>query len=229
MTKPTTLNVVLTGKAVPFGRPDTLSAIGKRPVDAAVAIGPAGLEGDEQADRRNHGGPDKAIHHYPFDHYPAWRGDLPDPAPLLDAAGAFGENISTLGLTEETVCVGDIFCIGTATVQVSQGRQPCWKLNHRFGVADMARRVQSTGRTGWYYRVLEPGIVAAGDGIALIDRPLPDWPLARILRAFYHDTGDLPTLAGIAALEPLATGWRTLARRRVDSGRVEDWSGRLGE
>ncbi|PWC90828.1 molybdenum cofactor sulfurase [Azospirillum sp. TSH100] len=226
---PIALNAILTGKAVPFGRPDTLSAIGKRPVDNAVAIGPSGLEGDEQADRRNHGGLDKAIHHYPFDHYAAWRGDLPAPAPLLDSVGAFGENISTLGLTEETVCVGDVFHLGTATVQVSQGRQPCWKLNHRFGVADMARRVQSTGRTGWYYRVLEPGTAAAGDGIALIDRPRPDWPLARILRAFYHDTGDLPTLAGIAALEPLATGWRTLARRRVESGRVEDWSGRLGE
>ncbi|CAO3358263.1 MOSC domain-containing protein [Azospirillum palustre] len=229
MTKSTMLNAVLTGKAVPFGRPDTLSAIGKHPVDAAIAIGPAGLEGDEQADRRNHGGPDKAIHHYPFDHYAAWRGDLPAPCPLLESVGAFGENLSTLGLTEETVCVGDIFRIGTATVQVSQGRQPCWKLNHRFGVKDMARRVQSTGRTGWYYRVLEPGIVATGDGIALVERLLPDWPLARILRAFYHDTGDLPTLAGIAELEPLATGWRTLARRRVESGRVEDWSNRLGE
>ncbi|WP_377805222.1 MOSC domain-containing protein [Azospirillum sp. A29] len=229
MTKSTMLNAVLTGKAVPFGRPDTLSAIGKHPVDAAIAIGPAGLEGDEQADRRNHGGPDKAIHHYPFDHYAAWRDDLPAPCALLESVGAFGENLSTLGLTEETVCVGDIFRIGTATVQVSQGRQPCWKLNHRFGVKDMARRVQSTGRTGWYYRVLEPGIVTAGDGIALIGRPLPDWPLARILRAFYHDTGDLPTLAGIAELEPLATGWRTLARRRVESGKVEDWSGRLGE
>lgn len=229
MTKSTMLNAVLTGKAVPFGRPDTLSAIGKHPVDAAIAIGPAGLEGDEQADRRNHGGPDKAIHHYPFDHYAAWRGDLPAPCPLLDSVGAFGENLSTLGLTEETVCVGDIFRIGTATVQVSQGRQPCWKLNHRFGVKDMARRVQSTGRTGWYYRVLEPGIAAAGDGIALVERPLSDWPLARILRAFYHDTGDLDTLAGIAELQPLATGWRTLARRRVESGRVEDWSNRLGE
>ncbi|PGH55640.1 MOSC domain-containing protein [Azospirillum palustre] len=229
MTKSTMLNAVLTGKAVPFGRPDTLSAIGKHPVAAAIAIGPAGLEGDEQADRRNHGGPDKAIHHYPLDHYAAWRGDLPVPCPLLESVGAFGENLSTLGLTEETVCVGDIFRMGTATVQVSQGRQPCWKLNHRFGVKDMARRVQSTGRTGWYYRVFEPGTVAAGDAISLVGRPLPDWSLARILRAFYHDTGDLPTLASIAELEPLATGWRTLARRRVESGRVEDWSNRLGE
>ncbi|CAO3426363.1 MOSC domain-containing protein [Azospirillum endophyticum] len=229
MTTSTKLNAVLVGKAVPFGRPDGVSAIDKRRVDEAVAIGTLGIAGDEQGDRRNHGGPDKAVHHYPFDHYAAWRGDLPSPAPLLESAGAFGENLSTMGLTEEMVCIGDVFRVGTAILQVSQGRQPCWKLNHRFGVKDMARRVQSTGRTGWYYRVLEPGIAAAGDDIALIERPLPDWPLSRILRAFYHDTGDLPTLAGIAELEPLATGWRTLARRRVESGKVEDWTGRLGD
>ncbi|BAI75182.1 MOSC domain-containing protein (plasmid) [Azospirillum sp. B510] len=227
MTSPISVKAVLIGKALPFGRPNTVSAIAKHPVDAAVAIGPDGLAGDEQADRRHHGGPDKAVHHYPFDHYAAWRGELPAPTPPLDCAGAFGENLSTLGLTEEEVCVGDVFRIGTATLQVSQGRQPCWKLNHRFGVADMARRVQATGRTGWYYRVLEPGRTAAGDEIRLIDRPLPDWPLARILRAFYHDTGDIPTLTGITALGPLASGWRDLARRRVESGRVEDWTSRV--
>ncbi|MBY6261167.1 MOSC domain-containing protein [Azospirillum sp. 412522] len=229
MMKPAKLSALLVGKAVPFGRPDTFSAIGKRPVDTAITIGPTGIEGDEQGDRRFHGGPEKAVHHYPFDHYAAWRGDLPFPTPLLETVGAFGENLSTLGLTEETVCIGDVFRVGTATVQVSQGRQPCWKLNHHFGVKDMARRVQSTGRTGWYYRVLEPGIAAVGDDVALIERPLPDWPLSRILRALYHDTGDVRTLAGIAALEPLAAGWRTLARRRVESGRVEDWTERLGE
>lgn len=229
MTKPVKLSALLVGKAIPLGRPDTLSAIGKRPVTVAVTIGPEGIEGDEQGDRRFHGGLDKAVHHYPFDHYAAWHGDLPFPTPLLETAGAFGENLSTLGLTEETVCIGDVFRVGTVILQVSQGRQPCWKLNHRFGVKDMARRVQSTGRTGWYYRVLEPGVAAAGDDIALVERPLPGWPLSRILRALYHDTGNLPTLEGIAALEPLADGWRILARRRVESGRVEDWSERLGE
>ncbi|MBF5096317.1 MOSC domain-containing protein [Azospirillum sp. INR13] len=224
-----TLKAVLIGKAIPFGKPGAFSAIDKQPADGALAIGTAGLAGDEQADLRNHGGPDKAVHHYPYDHYAGWRADLPSPVPLLETVGAFGENLSTLGLTEEEVCVGDVFRIGTATLQVSQGRQPCWKLNHRFGVTDMARRVQATGRTGWYYRVLEPGVAAAGDGVALVERPLPDWPLARILRAFYHDTGDVRTLAGIAELEPLAPGWRDLARRRVESGRVEDWRSRLGE
>lgn len=232
MTNSTTLEAVLIGKAVPFRLPDTASAIDKQPVGRPVSVGPAGLTGDEQGDRRNHGGPDKAVHHYPLDHYAAWRSDLPFPTAsteLLDAPGAFGENLATLGLTEESVCVGDVFRIGTATLQVSQARQPCWKLNHRFGMKDMARRVQATGRTGWYYRVLEPGMVAMGDNITLLDRPLPDWTLARILRAFYQDTHDIRTLIGISVLEPLAMGWRELARRRVESGRVEDWTARLGE
>ncbi len=232
MSSSTTLSTVLIGKAVPFKLPNTVSAIGKLPVGMPVSVGPTGLAGDEQGDPRHHGGPDKAVHHYPFDHYPAWRRDLPfstASADLLEAPGAFGENLSTLGLTEEVVCVGDVFRIGTATLQVSQARQPCWKLNHRFGVKDMARRVQATGRTGWYYRVLEPGAMAMGDSITLLDRPLPDWTLARILRAFYQDTDDVRTLIGISTLEPLAMGWRELARRRVESGKVEDWTARLGE
>lgn len=224
----TTISAVLVGKAAPFGPPGRTSAIAKSPVDGPRPVGPEGFLEDEQADRRVHGGPDKAVHHYPLDHHAAWRDELGGDAPFLGQPGAFGENIATLGLIEADVCVGDRFRAGTALLEVAQGRQPCWKLNHRFGVADMARRVQATGRTGWYYRVLEPGLAAAGDSVVLVERPLPDWPLARILRAFYHDTGDTRTLAGIAELEPLAPGWRDLARRRVESGRVEDWKSRLG-
>ncbi|MBP2297421.1 MOSC domain-containing protein [Azospirillum picis] len=224
-----TLKAVLAGKAVPFGRPGMASAIDKHPLDGAVEVGETGLAGDQQGDLRFHGGPDKAVHHYPFDHYAAWRHDLPEAAARLSEPGGFGENLSTVGLTEETVCVGDLYRVGTALLQVSQARQPCWKLNHRFGVKDMARRVQTTGRTGWYCRVVEPGVIAAGDRVVLADRPLPDWPLARILHALYVDTQDARTLEGIAGLEPLARGWRDLARRRLDSGRVEDWTARLGE
>jgi MOSC domain-containing protein YiiM len=260
-----TLSAILIGSAVPFGRPGAVSAIAKRPLAGRVALTPEGVAGDEQGDRRVHGGPDKAVHHYPADHYAAWRGDLapavldhaaenphlgpasclPSPGAasgrlaaerdahfahhVLDAPGAFGENLSTLGLTEADVCVGDVLRIGTATLQVSQARQPCWKLNHRFGRPDMARRVQSTGRTGWYYRVLEAGAAEAGDAVTLLERPCPDWPLARLLRVFYVDMLDRAALAGIAALEPLAASWRQLAQRRLETGQVEDWSRRLGE
>ncbi|WP_028713870.1 MULTISPECIES: MOSC domain-containing protein [unclassified Paracoccus (in: a-proteobacteria)] len=242
--------ILLTGKAAPLPGSDQLSGIDKRPADRPLALGPEGFEGDEQADRRVHGGPEKAVHHYPFDHYAAWRVELGRPrlaetpgvshprppveylengeiGGLLEAPGAFGENISTRGLIEADVAVGDIFRLGSALVQVSQGRQPCWKLNRRFGVEDMARRVQQSGRTGWYYRVLQPGIVAPGDRLERIDRVAPDWTLRRLWHALYVDRLNLDELQGIAALEVLAEGWRRYAVRRLESGRVEDWSRRL--
>lgn len=226
---------LLVGKAAALPGSDQHSGIDKRPVDRALRLGPQGFKGDEQADRRVHGGPEKAVHHYPFDHYAAWATELAAvapagahaAAPLLKAPGAFGENISTQGMTEEGVAVGDLFRLGTALVQVSQGRQPCWKLARRFGLADMARRVQDSGRIGWYYRVLEPGLVAPGDRIALLDRMAPDWSLTRLWRALYVDRMNRAELRGIAALDVLAEGWRRYAIRRLESGRVEDWTPRL--
>lgn len=174
----TEILAVLTGKAIPF-RGDEPSAIAKLPVADAVAVGPLGLAGDEQADRSVHGGIDKAIHHYPADHYDWWRGHLGD-APLLDAPGAFGENISTTGLDENSVFLGDRFRLGSALVEVTQARQPCWKLDHRFGAKGVMAAVVQTRRSGWYYRVLEPGTVRAGDDLELVERSWPDWPLASL-------------------------------------------------
>lgn len=153
-----------------------------------VAVTVDGLAGDRVGDTRVHGDADKAIHHYPRDHYAAWIKDLAPAPAFLAEVGAFGENISTTGITEETICVGDILRLGTARVQVSQGRQPCSKLNIRFGRKDMAKRVQNTGRSGWYYRVLEPGLVGPGDRLVLEERPNADWPLSRILHVLYIDT-----------------------------------------
>ncbi|KID12400.1 MOSC domain-containing protein [Ponticoccus alexandrii] len=221
--RPVTL---LTGRAAPLPGSDTLSGIGKTPVTHPLTLSPEGFEGDEQADRRVHGGIEKAVHHYPLDHYSDWRAELSD-LQALTAPGGFGENISTAGLTEAEVAVGDTFRLGDALIQVSQGRQPCWKLNHRFGVPNMARRVQQTGRTGWYYRVLEPGTVTPGDRLELIDRLAPDWTLRRLWHALYVDRMNLVELEGIAALDVLAEGWRKYAVRRLDSRRVEDWSARL--
>lgn len=218
--------ILLTGPVRPLPGSDQPSGIDKRPVSGPLDLGPEGFAGDEQGDRRVHGGPEKAVHHYPFDHYPAWRADL-GPHPLLTAPGAFGENISTEGMTEANVAVGDIFRLGTALVQVSQGRQPCWKLTQRFGVPKLARMVQDSGRTGWYYRVLQPGRVAPGDSLDLLDRLAPDWTLQRLWRALYVDRLNLDELQRIAALDVLAEGWRRYAIRRLASGRVEDWSKRL--
>ncbi len=140
--------------------------------------GPLGLVGDEQADLTVHGGTDKAIHHYPHDHYPAWAAEL-NGHPLLTARGAFGENITTDGLTEDQVCIGDRLRLGQALVEVSQGRQPCWKIDHRFERKGVTARVIESGRCGWYYRVLEPGPVGEGDTVELVERPHPRWTVAR--------------------------------------------------
>ncbi len=221
----TCIDAVLCGRAVEFSRPGARSAIAKSAVAGPVRIGPEGLEGDEQADRRVHGGPDKAVHHYARDHYAAWASDIGAHA-LLGQPGAFGENISTTGLTEADICLGDRWRLGTALVEVSQSRQPCWKLSDRFAIADMARRVQDTGRTGWYYRVLEPGQVQAGDSLTLLERPHPDWPLGRIIDVLYQRRLDPDLLNEILGL-PLVPGWRTLFERRLERGQTEDWSRRL--
>lgn len=217
---------ILTGTVAPLGPRAVASGIAKRPIEGRVWVGREGLAGDEQGDHRHHGGPEKALHQYPFEHYARWTEEIEQQS-LLSDPGAFGENLSTTGLTEAEVAIGDIFRLGGATIQVSQGRQPCWKLNLRFGVPDMARRVQESGRTGWYYRVIEEGHVASGDNLALIDRVSPAWTIERLWRTLYVDTMNLGELAAMAALPHLPESWRGYAARRLASRKVEDWSQRL--
>lgn len=218
---------VFAGVVAPLPGDTRFSGIDKRPLAGPWIITATGLVGDAQADLKVHGGPEKALHHYPRDHYAAWEVEI-GPHPLFVQGGAFGENLSTLGWTEAEISIGDTFRFGSALLQVSQGRQPCWKLNWRFGRDDMAYAVQKTGRTGWYYRVLETGQAEPGDALDPVDRPHPDWPLARLIRLLYRDTMALDELAEMAALPVLAEGWRKLARRRIEAERIEDWSGRLG-
>ncbi|MCO5118092.1 MAG: MOSC domain-containing protein [Burkholderiaceae bacterium] len=219
-----TVDMVLTGRAVEFAR-QRPSAIAKAPRTGRVAVWRTGLDGDEQGDTRFHGGPDKAVHAYAAEHYPEWIDEL-GRLPVLAAPGAFGENLSTTGITEAGLCLGDRLRIGSTVFEISQARQPCWKLNERFGVPDMARRVQDKLRTGWYLRVLEPGSVAAGDDILLLERPHASWPLLRLMRLLYG-----PPAGGGALREalrlPLVPSWRALIERRLATGTIEDWSPRI--
>jgi MOSC domain-containing protein YiiM len=151
------------------------SGIFKEPVTHLVRVSAEGLEGDGQADLVNHAGPDKAVLAYSADHYPGWRDELGPPELPF---GAFGENLTVSGWDEARVCVGDIVRVGVVRMQVSQQRQPCWKLARRLERADMVRRVVETGRSGWYLRVLEEGEVAAGMEMVLLERPegaVPIW------------------------------------------------------
>jgi MOSC domain-containing protein YiiM len=214
------------GRCQPLIADGPLSAIDKQPVAGAIVLLATGLAGDQQADGQHHGGLEKALHHYPAEHYPAWRCEIPAADGRL-VAGGFGENLSTLGLTEDKVCIGDVFRLGGARIQVSQPRQPCWKLNLRFGVDDMARRVQDCARTGWYYRVLTAGEVTAGDRLEFVERCQHRWTLAAILRILYRDCLLREALADLCQLELLAPALRNLLTRRLQTGQVEDWSRRL--
>jgi MOSC domain-containing protein YiiM len=207
-----TIDSVLTGQVTRFA--DSTSAIEKSAVEGPRRIGFLGIEGDTQADLTVHGGPDKAIHHYPRDHYGFWRATLGD-LPVLGTAGAFGENISTTGLTETTACIGDRYRLGTALVEIAQGRQPCWKQGHRLGDARAVLTMVKTRYCGWYYRVLEEGAVAASDVLALIDRPHPDWTVARVIGLLIAGEAKQNPAAArdLAALAVLADGWRKRAAK----------------
>lgn len=221
------VRMVLAGPARPYTRPGSRSAIDKQPLAGAVEVGPLGLAGDEQGDLRVHGGPDKAVHCYTWAHYVHWRTVLPAVAAArLQQPGAFGENLSLDGLDEEQVCLGDRWQIGSAQFDVSQGRQPCWKLNYRFGVPDMARRVQDSGLAGWYLRVTQPGQLQTGDAVQLLARPCPDWSIARLLRLIAARDCTTAVLDQVLAL-PLPPSWQRLFARRREQGQAEDWAARL--
>lgn len=200
------------------------SAIAKTASADRLQITRTGFAGDSQADLAVHGGLDKAIHHYAGDHYAAWRAELnrDDLVP-----GGFGENVSTSGLTEDTLCIGDIFTLGTATVQISQGRQPCWKLSAHTGEERMAFLFQKTVRTGWYYRVLEPGEAQAGDTIVLQERPCPDWSVRAVTEARLTRRIDRDGALILSTLPELAEGWREAFARMAEKAPPEDTGPRL--
>jgi MOSC domain-containing protein YiiM len=203
-----TIDAVLCGKVARLTEEGETSAIAKSPVEGPRNVTFLGIKGDEQADLSVHGGPDKAIHHYPRDHYGWWRERLAGQG-VLDRAGAFGENISTLALTERDVCIGDRFRLGTALVEVCQGRQPCWKQAHRLSDKRVVAMMVKSGRTGWYYRVIEEGRVAAGDALTRVRCVHPDWNVERVTGIVVAGREKEPeVLRALASLPELADSWR---------------------
>lgn len=177
----------------------------KAPQTAPCWLGYGGFRGDEQADRRHHGGVDKAVCVYPAEHYAGWRDALPvDGLPH----GAFGENLTVSGLVEEAVCVGDVFKLGEAQVQVSQPRQPCWKLARRWRVKDLTARVEQTGLTGYYFRVLHHGHVSMGDALVLQQRSFPQWTIARCNDIMHHQKGDAEAALALSGCPLLSASWK---------------------
>ncbi|MEB3223158.1 MAG: MOSC domain-containing protein [Candidatus Sericytochromatia bacterium] len=185
------------------------SGIFKAPVAGPVWLGRENLAGDGQAALAFHGGPERAVLAYGAGHYPAWQLELDTPA---FPPGAFGENFTVAGLDEGSVCLGDVWAVGEALLQVSEPRQPCAKLARRLRRPDIVALVQRTGRTGWYMRVLQEGHVAAGQAVRVASRPHPDWPMARVNAAVRERAARPDEAASLAAVEALSPEWRAKLR-----------------
>jgi MOSC domain-containing protein YiiM len=191
------------------------SGIVKAPVAGRVHVGRTNLAGDGQADLTVHGGPDKAVYAYPAEHYPRWAEELgrDDLRP-----GHFGENLTVEGLDEDDVLIGDRFRMGTALLEVSQPRIPCFKLGIRMGDPGFLKPFLQSGRSGWYLRVIEEGDLAAGDAIAREGRGDPQVSIRALTRLF-AEGGPPEALARAAAAPALEDGWKVMLLRRSDAVR----------
>lgn len=192
------------------------TGIYKSPVDGEVPVTPHGVSGDGQADLHNHGGPDKAVCAYSADHYEDWRQRFG--VDHLEF-GAFGENLSLAGIDEHHICIGDLWAAGDVRLRVSQPRQPCWKLERKWRRETLINEVLASGRTGWYFRVEQSGVLKKGDALVLVERPEPAWTIAATNNVWHHRIGDL---AALAKAQGLAEGWRRALEKRLSYSDVND-------
>lgn len=216
---------LFTGKVRTIGNPDAkdpmdrewTTGIFKEPTEDKIWLSKTGLDGDEQGDKKNHGGPEKALFAYPIKHYKMWQKELD----VEIDTGGMGENLAVLEMDEYSVCIGDTYKFGDAVIQVSQPRQPCWRPARRFRVKDLALRIQNTGRTGWYFRVLEEGHVISRIDLELIERPNPEWTIAAANEAMHVHKDNLKMTEELASVEELAPNWKRTLNQRL-RGRERD-------
>ena len=193
-----------------------MTAFRKLPVAGAIAVGTMGLAGDAQANRRYHGGPEKAVYGYPVSGYAGWRADFPDIADAF-GPGAMGENLVITGQDEADICIGDIIRCGSATLQVSQIREPCSTLAAVLGTRRVVRAMVRTARCGWYYRVIESGTIGAGDAHHVIERHNPHWSVDRFARHVATRGGDAAAWRQLATLPGLTPEWQLRAAAALGS------------
>jgi MOSC domain-containing protein YiiM len=206
--------------AVSVGRPQEVqwrgdsvqTSIFKTPISGRAYVAHDNIDGDEQSDLSVHGGPEKAVYAYPMEHYDFWRHELPE-AEL--PWGAFGENLTTEGLLEEDVWIGDRYRVGTTELVVTQPRIPCYKLAIRFGHPDVVRRFLKSRRSGFYLAVAREGDVGAGDAIERLGRSESRLTIADVVSLYATDSKDQALLTSASAHPLLPTGWREHFRKRL--------------
>jgi MOSC domain-containing protein YiiM len=182
-----------------------MTGIFKEPVDGPVMISALNLAGDKQADLRVHGGVEKAVYAYPAEHYDYWRHELPG---TTLSWGMFGENLTTEGLREEALCIGDRLRVGSAILTVTQPRTPCYKLAIRFERTDMIKRFLRSGRSGFYFSVAEPGEVSRGSRIEILSRDPRAVTVADIARLYLGQTHDAELRQRAISVDALPANWK---------------------
>ena len=196
------------------------TGIFKSPIGGRVAVRTLNLDGDQQADLSVHGGPDKAVYAYPSEHYEYWREQLPNYRFDEPAWGQYGENVTTEGLLEDVVHIGDRFRIGTVELQVTQPRLPCYKLGIRFGRPDMLKRFLKSECTGFYLRVLAEGELGAGDAITLISREPHAVRVVDLVQIYSRPRQNVDALRELflraLAVNALPSGWRDELQERLN-------------
>jgi MOSC domain-containing protein YiiM len=208
------LNVGMPREVIWHGRGVT-TGIFKEPVAGRVMMRKLNVDGDRQADLSVHGGEYKAVYCYPVEHYAYWKKELPGRELPM---GMFGENLTTEGLLEKDVHLGDGFSVGSAEVVVTQPRLPCYKLGVRFGADDMVKRFLASGRTGFYVAVAREGEVGAGDEIAVISRDANAVPVTEIMRLYVtkrFGPEDLDSLRRAMKVAALPEAWKEYFRERM--------------
>ncbi len=208
--------------ALQYRSKEVISGIYKDPIEHSAYLSYLNFEGDLQADLEHHGGTDKAVCVYPSEHYMHWEQVLQRPL----TPGAFGENVTTSGLLESQLYIGDIFRLGDAVVQISQPRQPCYKLSVKYELPELPLLVQTTGYTGYYFRVLEEGLVSRSASLVLLERPQDKVTLAYANTIMHMDKQNIEGIDHILEIPWLSDSWRkTLTARK--EGLVIDTSLRL--
>ncbi len=217
------LSGVYTGKvAERFGM---TTAIDKSPITGEIYLSATGLEGDECAETKFHGGVERALHQYPAEHYQYWASKYRSEHTWQ--APGMGENISTLGMSEADVCIGDRYQWGEAIIEVSQPRSPCMKLSQRWGVENFSVDMQDVSRCGWLYRVIQPGVVSVDAPLVLIERVANPLSILAVCERYFGAPLNPEGLEQLKAQERLSKSWRDKVLQRIATGEVENWNFRL--